>query len=67
MIGEYLDREWGEVGTGFQSLLVLVCKRIPPVAWREVSVVMANGLVRSGNQSTGLERNKAFSCLKAFC
>ena len=49
VIGEYLDRKRGEVGTGCQSPLVLVCKRIPPVAWREVSVAMANGLVRLEN------------------
>ena len=37
------------------------------MAWREALVAIAKGLVRSGNWSTGLERNKGFSCLKAFC
>ena len=29
--------------------------------------MIVKGLVRFGNWSMGLVRNKAFSCLKAFC
>ena len=44
------------------------CGSSPPTATREASVVMLNGLLKSGNANPGAAVNFYFSCLNAdYC